>query len=153
MRTLCKFALLFCCFYTPKGFTGASDIKFEKKTLNLANNFIIVELADSNEKTERGLMYRKSLNENEGMLFVFPNESRRSFWMKNTFINLSIAFFDRNKTIIEIYDMKASASELTNSPDSCETKKKAQFALEMSRGWFKKHNIKVGDKFNFASSK
>lgn len=133
-----------------------SDVKqmtFEKRKLKLDSKIISVEIADTEEKAERGLMYRKHLNENEGMLFVFKDERPRSFWMKNTFVDLDIGFFSKEQILVEIHQMTASKSELTIHPDSCDTKKPAQFALEMSRGWFAKHNIKVGTKFNFSAKK
>jgi uncharacterized membrane protein (UPF0127 family) len=152
LKRLFRF-LVFFCFFVHFCFADEVLTKFEKRAIRIGKQKINVEIADTNEKAERGLMYRKYLKENDGMLFVFPDEARRSFWMKNTFIDLNIGFFDKNKTLIEIYEMKASNSELNLTPDSCETKKSAQFALEMSRGWFKRHNIKVGEKFEFSTSK
>lgn len=152
LKQLLSLLVLFSSFF-QFCFANEITIKFEKKAIKIGKQKINVEIADTNEKAERGLMYRKHLKENEGMLFIFPDEARRSFWMKNTFIDLDIGFFDKNKTLIEVYEMKASNSELNLTPDSCETKKSAQFALEMSRGWFKKYNIKVGEKFEFSTSK
>jgi uncharacterized membrane protein (UPF0127 family) len=148
--------LIIAIFFLFRGSLLAAkeaEIQFKRQVIKLANQRISVEIADTDEKSERGLMYRKSLKKNEGMLFVFPNEQKRSFWMKNTFIDLSVAFFDSNRILTEIHDMKASSSELTIHPDSCESKKPAQFALEMSRGWFKNHSIKVGTKLEISTSK
>jgi uncharacterized membrane protein (UPF0127 family) len=130
-----------------------ANINFEKNNLKLGPHKIMVEIADTDKKTQRGLMFRRHLKENEGMLFIFKDERHRSFWMKNTFIDLSIGFFSSKRELTEIYDMLASKSELTTHPDSCETKKPAQFALEMSRGWFEKHNIKVGTKLEISTRK
>lgn len=128
----------------------ASDtIKFAKKTIQVAHIKIQVEVADTNEKASQGLMFRKSMGDDEGMLFVFPSEEPRFFWMKNTFVDLSIAFINKEKKIIDIQDMKAVKSEMEMNPQSYPSKFPAQYALEMRLGWFKKHNIKVGDKLLF----
>jgi uncharacterized membrane protein (UPF0127 family) len=102
---------------------------------------INVELADTPPEREKGLMFRKSMKENNGMLFVFPEEKPLSFWMKNTYIPLDIAYIDKNAVINEIYTMKAlDVSVIYNSI------KPAMYALEMNSGWFNRHNIKPGSK-------
>jgi uncharacterized membrane protein (UPF0127 family) len=63
-----------------------------------------VEIADDASERVRGLMYRTALAENRGMLFVFPDEERLSFWMKNTLIPLSIAFIDSKGRIVDIQE-------------------------------------------------
>jgi hypothetical protein len=153
MKRICSLFVFFSFFCSPIIFAIQFITKFEKKIIKLSHNKVIVEIADTNEKAEQGLMYRKTLGKNEGMLFIFPNEEKRNFWMKNTFIDLSIAFFDSSKILTETCDMKASSSELIVKPESCETVRPAKFALEMSRGWFRKHNIKVGEKFQFTTNK
>ncbi len=132
---------------------GSDDIIFSKKKIKVKNKIIIVEVADTADKAERGLMFRKKLNENEGMLFVFPSEEYRSFWMKNTFVNLSIAYIDKSKKIINILDMKAVKSEMESNLSLYQSRSPAQFALEMRLGWFAKNNIKVGDKIELLDNK
>ncbi|MFN8846154.1 MAG: DUF192 domain-containing protein, partial [Bdellovibrionales bacterium] len=70
----------------------------------------------------------------------------RAFWMKNTWIDLSIGYFDKNRILKEVIDMK-STSELEVSPPTYPSQHKAQYALEMTKGWFEKNKIKIGDKF------
>lgn len=126
------------------------DITFKKEKITLDGKTIPVELAETPEQHERGLMFRKSMPENEGMLFVFSNEEVRYFWMKNTFIDLSIGYFDKEKTLIDIQEMK-SASMMETRPPSYPSAKPAKYALEMNKGWFAKNKVKLGQKFQFSS--
>ena len=98
-----------------------------------------VELAMTPEEQILGLMYRETLEGNEGMLFVFPKERILSFWMKNTRIPLSIAFIKADGRILQIESMKPY------SLDTHVSREKAQYALEMNDGWFRAHNVKEGD--------
>lgn len=91
---------------------------------------IPVEVADTDYLRNRGLMFREQLDHDSGMFFVFPDESNRSFWMKNTSIPLSIAFIDRSGVITNIEDMKPNCLESVSSS------RPAPYALEMNLGWF-----------------
>jgi len=102
------------------------------------------EIADNDSEREKGLMFRKSMNENEGMLFVFEKEKNLNFWMKNTYIPLDIAYIDRNGIINEIYHMKPLDVSVTYN-----SIKPAMFALEVNLGWFSRHKIKTGSKIEF----
>lgn len=126
------------------------DITFKKEKITLDGKTIPVELAETPEQHERGLMFRKSIPESEGMLFVFSNEEVRYFWMKNTFIDLSIGYFDKDKTLIDIQEMK-STSMMETRPPSYPSAKPAKYALEMNKGWFAKNKVKLGQKFQFSS--
>lgn len=97
------------------------------------------EIADTPALRERGLMERDSLPENHGMLFVYPDEQQRSFWMRNTPIALDIAFLDRNGTIINIETMQPNddTSHYSDGP--------MMYALEMKAGWFEAHGVEAGD--------
>jgi uncharacterized protein len=99
------------------------------------------EIADTEELRLTGLMHRSALSANGGMLFVFENEQMLHFWMKNTSIPLSIAYIDRNGSIIDILDMKPFDISVTY-PSS----RKALYALEMNRGWFGSNKIMTGCK-------
>jgi len=121
-------------------------VKFEKAEMTLVAKKITVELAQSQEQQAYGLMNRTSLPENTGMLFVFLREETRSFWMKNTFVDLSIGFFDQTKKLVDIQDMKAVKSVMEEAP-SYISRKPAQYALEVPKGWFQKNKIKLGDTF------
>lgn len=98
-----------------------------------------VEVADNNRTRQRGLMFRKNLSKNHGMLFVFAGERHRRFWMKNTYLPLSIAYVNRYGIINEIYDMKPLDSSRVYP-----SLYPAQYAIEVNRGWFKRNKIKKG---------
>ena len=103
-----------------------------------------VEIADSPSEREKGLMFRYSMPDDRGMLFVFENERNLAFWMKNTFIPLDIAYISARGLINEIYRMEPlDYSKVYTS------KKPAKYALEVNAGWFKKNGIKPGMKMDF----
>lgn len=99
------------------------------------------EVADTPGKRNDGLMFRRILAENEGMLFIFDDNERRSFWMRNTYIPLSIAYISSRGVINEIYHMKPLDDSVIYS-----SKKPARYALEMKQGWFRRNNIATGCK-------
>lgn len=98
-----------------------------------------VEIVATNESRAQGLMYRFDLPQNYGMLFVFPNSERRCFWMKNTYIPLSIAYINESGQIVSIHDMQPHdvSSVCSLAP--------AMYALETKQGWYQEQNLKIGD--------
>ncbi len=101
---------------------------------------IKAEVADSPAERSRGLMLRKSLQPNSGMLFEFERADVHCFWMKNTLIPLTIAFLDNDGTIVTLADMQPH-DESSHCPA-----KPVRRALEMEQGWFKAKGLKVGDR-------
>jgi uncharacterized membrane protein (UPF0127 family) len=101
---------------------------------------IRAELADSPATRQIGLMNRKSMATNDGMLFVFERAEMSCFWMKNTLIPLSIAFLGDDGSIVNIADMKP-LDETSHCPARA-----IRFALEMNQGWFARRGMKAGDK-------
>jgi len=103
-------------------------------------HLIRAELADSMGTRMEGLMYRKSMPQGSGMVFVFDETALHCMWMKNTLIPLSVAFIDASGAIINIADMQpqTEASHCASRP--------ARFALEMNKGWFAERGIKPGAK-------
>ena len=100
---------------------------------------LTAELADTESKKERGLMFRQSLPENSGMLFIFDPPAQATFWMKNTRIPLSIAFIDNQGRILEIRSMKPFDETLIWSVSNA-----VAYALEVNEGWFDRHGIQMG---------
>lgn len=103
---------------------------------------LIVQVADTPEKIEKGLMHVEKLPENEGMLFVFSEKTYGGFWMKNTLIPLSIAFLDSDGKILKILDMEPCKEE------ECPAYNPGlyyRYAIEVNLGWFEKNQIKEGD--------
>ncbi|MBN1619859.1 DUF192 domain-containing protein [candidate division WOR-3 bacterium] len=117
--------------------------ELEKKIIALKTETLTVEIADDVNKRTAGLMFRDSLPEGEGMLFVFERPHVLSFWMKNTSIALDIAFLDSDMVIREIKKMEPLSLENTMSGFS------ALYALEVNEGWFSSKNIGPGDKIEF----
>jgi|TARA_Y100000593_G_C4237872_1_gene300538 uncharacterized membrane protein (UPF0127 family) len=98
-----------------------------------------VELANDEQSRNQGLMFRESLPDDSGMLFVFPDLDQRSFWMKDTYIPLSIAYLNEKGEILNIEDMHPF------NLSGVKSKGPAMCALEMNRGWFHENNIFPGD--------
>lgn len=125
----------------------SEEFVFPRKQMKVANVTIDIEVADSPKLTARGLMYRQSMPEKNGMLFIFPVEQTQSFWMKNTFIPLSIGFFDSKRTLVDIQDMEPAKSEMDQNLKSYLSRSPARYALEVNQGWFQRNKIKIGDRF------
>lgn len=130
-----------------------ANVTFQKTRLRISDKVIVVEIADNDSRRQQGLMFRKKLSKNQGMLFIFSEEKKLSFWMKNTFIPLSIGFFNKDKRLIDIQTMTPSTSIMEAKPKSYQSKSPAMYALEMNRGWFKSNKIKLGDKFALLKNK
>jgi uncharacterized membrane protein (UPF0127 family) len=122
----------------------AHSQSLQKIPLYLKGKEIWVEVAKTPEERSLGLMGRKHLGKDEGMIFIFETEDYHGFWMKNTLIPLSIAFIDRSGQIIEITDMKPLTLESHPPP------KPILYALEMKKGWFSANKIKAGDRVKFS---
>ncbi|HEX9454427.1 MAG TPA: DUF192 domain-containing protein [Candidatus Binatia bacterium] len=103
-----------------------------------------VEIADTSAKREMGLQYRRELTDDKGMIFLFPEESIQSFWMKNTPISLDMIFINRQRKIAGIVEQTL--------PFSLEPRSVAapsQFVLEINGGLAKKYRLKAGDSVRF----
>jgi uncharacterized membrane protein (UPF0127 family) len=127
-------------------------VQFEKRRLTLAGKSVTVEVADTFDRRERGLMFRKSLADNTGMLFIFPNEQRVAFWMKNTLIPLSIGYFDKARILKEVHEMEPAVMG-EKSPKTYPSSVEVLYALEMPKEWFKRHRIKPGSRFILTEQK
>jgi uncharacterized membrane protein (UPF0127 family) len=108
--------------------------------LTIGSHTLVAEVASNESQRAAGLMHRRMLPENRGMLFVFPDIALHGMWMMNTFLPLSVAFIDREGTIINIADMEPHTTKTHAAT------RPAQYALEMNQGWFRKRGIKAGDK-------
>lgn len=109
-------------------------------TLTIAGQKLSAEVAATNPERMQGLMHRRMMPENRGMLFVFTDVSRHAMWMENTYIPLSVAFIDSDGVIANIEDMKP------HTRDAHPAVKPVRYALEMNLGWFSKRGIKAGAK-------
>ncbi len=97
-----------------------------------------LEVAKTDQERERGLMFRESMPENQGMLFVFQPQSRAGFWMRNTLIPLSLAWLDAGGVIVDIQDMQP-LTETVHMPAA-----PYSYAIEANRGWFQASGVVPG---------
>ena len=98
-----------------------------------------IEVAADEASRQRGLMFRESMAEDAGMLFVFQGDTDGPFWMKDTLIPLSIAFIGADRRIVSIKDMQPRSTELTH-PGA-----RYRYALEVNQGFFGRNGVTVGD--------
>jgi uncharacterized membrane protein (UPF0127 family) len=107
---------------------------------------ITAEIADSPKEREEGLMYVSDLPLNRGMLFVFPDEEYRSFWMKNTYIPLDIIFVDKNGDIINIEEAHPEPNTTEENLKSYRSDEPAKYVIETNSTFTERNNISTGDK-------
>ena len=132
LSTLCTTVLLF---------TSAQALaEMPRMELNASFHRIEAEVAADQPNRMQGLMNRRSMAANQGMLFVFPQSERHCMWMRNTFLPLSVAFLDEEGKIINVEDMKPQTD------DSHCAARPARFALEMNLGWFSGKGLKAGQR-------
>lgn len=106
---------------------------------------VSVEIADTSSARELGLMYRKKLDENDGMIFLFPTSQHLTFWMKNTVIPLDMIFAASNGKVVGIVRNAEPFSESPVGPDT-----DAQYVLEVNGGFAERHHVEVGDTMQFS---
>ena len=118
---------------------GLYEGKHQTTVIKVNDLDVVVEIADCEESRRKGLMNRLALDENSGMLFIFSDEKPRSFWMKETYLPLSIAYLNDSGSIINIEKMTPLDLMGTKSLAP------ARFALEMNEGWFERNGVCIGD--------
>ena len=120
---------------------GAQPVTHEVaiRSLTAGVHLITAEVAADEQTRELGLMYRRSLEPNHGMLFVFDPAFKACMWMRNTLIPLSVAFIGADGHIVNIEEMQAQTDQI-----HC-AKHEVPFALEMARGWFAERGLKPGE--------
>ncbi len=136
---MCRFLSILCT--TLLMFTSAlASAQMPRMELNASFHRIEAEVAADQASRMQGLMHRRSMAANQGMLFVFARVDRHCMWMRNTFLPLSVAFLDEEGRILNIEDMKpqTETSHCAANP--------ARFALEMNIGWFSGKGLKPGQR-------
>ena len=136
MRNILMLALVALAFAAPP--LAAAELA--TTTLTIGTHKLTAEVATTPEQRQTGLMNRFSLKPDHGMLFVFERSEPLSFWMRNTFIALSIAFISADGTILNIEDMQPQ----TDDPHW--SKGAALYTLEMKKGWFAERGIVAGNR-------
>ncbi len=103
---------------------------------------INIEIADTPNLLSQGLMFRETLDKDAGMLFKFPSVNYASFWGKNTYLPLDVAFIDSDGTVIDINEITPLSTRSVRSSLPC------RYALEVNSGYFKDNGIEIGAKIN-----
>ncbi|MGE0600894.1 MAG: DUF192 domain-containing protein [Dehalococcoidia bacterium] len=118
---------------------GNSDKTFEVRISEGSTEATVtVEIAATTKERQQGLMFRQELDEDKGMLFLFPRDVLIGFWMKNTYIPLDIAYVSAEGEVLEVRAAKP-LDETTLMPA-----KEYRYTLEVNRGWFERHGLDVG---------
>jgi len=141
---LCIMLCAACAKHDPQ-FYRERDATVCHATVN--GHIMILEVSDDPGERAMGLKFRKGLGVNSGMIFVYPESQVLNFWMKDTFIELAIAFLDEEGTILNIqrmfpHELQAISSQVP-----------AMYAIEMRSGWFTSRTIQAGDTIDIASIK
>ena len=111
----------------------------QQVTIQVDNINARVELAESAEARQRGLMFRRSLGRDEGLLMIYPKPGKVSLWMLNTPIPLDVGFFDQDRVLRQVITMQPDGGKtLHHSPPD------TRYALEMSAGWFAHYRLVPG---------
>lgn len=112
--------------------------------LSAGMHLLDIQVAQTNQERQIGLMHRREMPQHEGMLFVFEQPATQCFWMRNTLLPLTAAFVADDGTIVNLADMKPQTD------DSHCSHQPVRYVLEMNRGWFAKRNIQAGYKLGGA---
>jgi uncharacterized membrane protein (UPF0127 family) len=142
--TLKKFwpglAALMLTLLTQVAAQPGPQLELPRTPLSAGMHLIQAQVAATPDQRSIGLMFRREMSPNEGMLFVFEQPSPQCFWMKNTLLPLTAAFVADDGTIVNLADMKPQTT------DSHCSAKPVRFVLEMHQGWFDKRGIKAGSR-------
>jgi uncharacterized membrane protein (UPF0127 family) len=123
---------------SPAPSAGASEQRPDVALIVFGADTVLAEVMDTPAERSGGLQFRDDVPDGTGMLFVFQSEAPRSFWMKDTYVALDIAYLDVNFRIVDIQQMEPQTEELHSSAAP------AMFALEVRKGWFAEQGIEVG---------
>jgi len=122
------------------GIACAACAPLIEQALRAGMHLIQAELARDNEQRATGMMFRRTMGANEGMLFVFEQPGQQCFWMRNTLLPLAVAFIADDGAVVNLDEMKPQ----TDAPHC--SAQPVRFVLEMNTGWFTKRGIKPGFK-------
>jgi uncharacterized protein len=126
--------------FTPANAADADGPAMKTIAVKVGTHALKVELAATDAQRERGLMFRKSMPRDAGMLFTFDEPGYHAMWMKNTLIPLSVAFIDDEGRILNVLDMEPQTLDAHAAAGP------ARYAIETNKGWFAERGIKAGEK-------
>ncbi len=115
----------------------------DRFAIKIGDRTVQMQIAALPAEVQKGLMFRQTMGEDEGMLFVFTKPQAQGFWMRNTILPLDIGYIDSAGELKEIYPMYPHDERSVNSRS-----RDIQFCLEMNQGWFKRHDVKPGVKLD-----
>jgi uncharacterized membrane protein (UPF0127 family) len=115
----------------------------DRFAIKVGERTVQAQIAALPAELQKGLMFRKSMGKDEGMIFVFTAPQQQGFWMRNTTLPLDIGYFDPTGELKEIYPLYP----LDERPVPSRSRN-IQFCLEMNQGWFKRHDVKPGAKLD-----
>ena len=136
LRWICGFLL--ASLSTWAAAQSGPQLQLPRTKLTAGMHMLDVQVAQTSEQRQIGLMFRNEMPQHEGMLFVFEQAATQCFWMRNTLIPLTAAFVADDGTIVNLADMKPQSDD-----SHCSTKP-VRYVLEMNVGWFAKRQIKAG---------
>lgn len=125
-------------------FRKDGELRFLNGKSDKVITVIDIEVADDNAEREQGLMYRDTMAENQGMLFLMETEESQAFWMKNTILPLDILYVDSDRRIVSIHK-----DCVPYSLDQIVSAKPALYVVEVNAGYTRKFGVKVGDLISF----
>ena len=147
LTTVALGTLLLACAAPPANAQTEAQPKLPTANLTAGMYNIVAELAVTPQQWTQGLMFRRTMAAHEGMLFVGEQSEPRCFWMRNTYLPLTVAFVAEDGTIINLEDMQPLSDQ-----SHCSTRPAAH-VLEMNQGWFAKRGIKPGFRLHGAPFK
>jgi hypothetical protein len=131
-------------FENPPGFKNEGELQFVRANVDTLISTINIEIAANDRDRALGLMYRPFMESNNGMLFLFENETMQSFWMRNTVISLDMIFVNSLREIVTIHKNTPTLTDQSFPSDA-----PAMFVVEVVSGYCDSLGIKVGDKIVF----
>lgn len=146
-RALGSFLAGVVLFLVVGSWGGAADAakpSSEYFPIQVGDKVVRMQLAVNSHEMERGLMFRKSMKPDEGMLFVYGRPQGLGFWMRNTSLPLDIGFFDADGRLREVYPLYPFDETTVKSKSES-----LQFALEVNQGWFRSNQVTPGARIDF----
>jgi len=140
---LALFALLTACGGSDAANSAEPKTVDDRFAIKVGDRTVQMQIAAKAPEVQKGLMFRKTMGEDEGMVFVFTTPQQQGFWMRNTTLPLDIGYFDPAGELKEIYPMHPLDERSVTSRS-----RNIQFCLEMNQGWFKRNDVKPGAKLD-----
>ena len=146
MRAILAVTAWALCAASPQAAPRHGSVRFA------SGRRIMVDVVNTPAGREKGLMFRKSLPKDYGMLFVFPAEMGLTFWMKNTWVSLDIVFIGADKRITRVHERVRPSTEKTADDEIARVGGSAQYVLELPAGAARRYKLKPGQVLDFEAA-